>query len=328
MSGEGEIEVQDRDYEAEARNLGWHPQEEFRGSPNDWVDAETFVRRGEQQLPIMRENNRKLATRARRAEDELADMRTKLDEVNSSLTTLRTMAERSNEAGYQRALADLKAQQRQAVRDGDEATFDKIAGEIEKVEETRTEIAAAAKPPEPRPDAPKGPRATPEFTAWFAENKDWILADPVLGNAATRFDIQLKNADEDYTEAERWDKVKEMVQEKYPRRFANATGEDMPPRKEPEQENHQQPTAPNLRRAASVLTPSGGAPASSGKKGGIDSIQNPTERAEARKAFQSIRRSITDYTEAEYMKVYVDPGADVIADSISRKVKANGSARA
>lgn len=324
MSGEGE-EIQPRDYESEARQLGWHPQAEFRGNADDWVDAETFVRRGEQQLPIMRENNRKLTQRVRAADERLADMQAKLEGVTESLRTLRTMAEKSNEAGYQRALADLKAQQREAVKQGDEATFDRIQGEIEKVEETREQIAAA--PPKP-PDQPerRGPKTTPEFQAWFEDNKDWLMKDQTLANAATKFEVELRTADEVLNESELWDRVTELVKGSYPRRWAAATGEAMPQREPERPVRHDQP-APNLRRAASVLTPSGGAPPSQ-RKGGIDAIQDPTERAEARKAFARLQRSITDYTEDEYMKVYVNPGADVIGDSIRRKVKANGSARA
>ena len=48
------------DFEGEARAQGWVPQEEFRGRENDWVDAETFVKRGREILPIVRKNNEKL----------------------------------------------------------------------------------------------------------------------------------------------------------------------------------------------------------------------------------------------------------------------------
>jgi hypothetical protein len=311
-----EAEVIDRDWEAEASLLGWHPLEEFRGNPAEWIDARTFVVRGEAQLPLLRENNRRLTQRVRRSDDELADMRAKLDEVNDSLKTLRTMAERSNEAGYQRALADLKAQQRQAVRDGDEATFDKIEGEIAKVEATREEVTPKSEPVA-KPDAPKGPKGTPEFQAWFAENKDWVQADQTLGRAAIQAETELRNADDDYTESEIWEKVTDMVQAKYPRRFAAATG-TTPAAAAPSA------SGSTPRRAAGVLAPSGGASSSSTKKTGIDSIQDPDERKIARAAFQSIRRGIPDYTEAEYMSVYVNPGADTIAPAIKRKV-GNGS---
>ena len=39
------------DAETAAREMGWRPKEEFRGEAEKWVDAETFVSRGEHFLP-------------------------------------------------------------------------------------------------------------------------------------------------------------------------------------------------------------------------------------------------------------------------------------
>lgn len=309
-------ETQDRDYEAEARQLGWHPLSEFNGDPKDFVDARAFVIRGESRLPILQENNRKLSQRVRRTDDELAETRTKLAEMDVSLKALRTMAEKSNEAGYQRALADLKAQQRQAVADGDVPRFEKIETEIAAVEATREEIVPK---PDLVPPPNKGPKGSPEFLAWLAENNDWVQADPILGKYAVDAELSLRQGDDDLTEGEIWDQVTETVKEKYPRRFAKATGGQAPAQHEPGE-------APS-RRAAPVLVPRGGSPANQVRKGGIASIQDPEERKIAQAAFNSIRRGIPDYTEAEYMKAYTQPNYDPIPDATARRLKANGSAR-
>ena len=42
------------DIEQTARDMGWRPQEEFRGEASKWVDAQTFVSSGENFLPILR----------------------------------------------------------------------------------------------------------------------------------------------------------------------------------------------------------------------------------------------------------------------------------
>lgn len=326
MSAEGVIEhleSDDRDYEAEARSMGWHPKEDFRGNAEDWVDAKTFIRRGEEQLPIMRENNRKLMTRVRRAEDDNSELRTKLDALQGSIDALRKLAETANEAGYRRAVEDLKAKQRQAVREGDEATFDRIQEEINQAEKTHKETTTAVTTTEAPPKkAPAGVQGTPEFKVWFSDNQDWILKDQTLVTAATEAERELRNSDEPYSEAEIWDQVTEMVKSKFPRRFAAATGSAPPP------------TAPRSadgaapRRAPTVLPPSGGAPSSRQPKTGIEGIQDPEERKAARVAFNRIKASIPDYTESEYMKAYTTPNYDSISPAIERKAKANGTARA
>jgi len=309
-----ESEGTDRDFEGEARQLGWHPLEEFRGKPADWVDARTFVMRGEEQLPVLRENFRKTMTRARRAEDDNADLRQKLNEMGESLTTMRTMMERGQEAGYQRAKAEFEAQMRDAVRNGDEARFDHIQAEMTKLDERHEEITA---PPPKQPEQPnKGPKMTPEGQAWMQDNDVWLKADPILFQAAVRAELELRNGDDPLTEAQIWDGVTDMVQQKYPRRFAAATGEPAPTREAPE---------PQQRRAPTVLSPRTGIPQNQQRKGGIDGIADPEERKVARAAYNSIKRGIPDYTEADYMKVYLNPNADVIPDSIARRNKANGA---
>lgn len=320
MSEAGDIDTgtegYDRDWNTEARAMGWHPQEEYNGPPDKWVDSKTFVTRGENQLPIMRENNRKLAQRVRQRDDDNAELRNQMAEMRESLSTMRTMMERGQEVGYERAKSEFESQMRQAVANGDVATFDKLNGEMERLDAQHEKIITP--PPKAADTATKGPKSTPEFQNWFAENGDWVKADPTLGRAAVAAETELRQSDEVLSEGELWDRVTEMVQTKYPRRFAAATGGTPQP-------THQANGESAPRRAAAVLSPSGGSSASTVKKGGIDSIADPDERKVARAAYQSIKRGISDYTEAEYMKVYVNPGADVIGDAVKRKV-ANGKA--
>jgi hypothetical protein len=43
--------------------MGWTAKEKFRGDPERWVDAATFVKNGEESLPILRERLRTLERR-------------------------------------------------------------------------------------------------------------------------------------------------------------------------------------------------------------------------------------------------------------------------
>jgi hypothetical protein len=57
VSQEGEVDPR---IIREAREDGWRPKEEFNGREEDWIDAETFVRRGKEINPLLRKNNEKL----------------------------------------------------------------------------------------------------------------------------------------------------------------------------------------------------------------------------------------------------------------------------
>lgn len=43
----------DRDYESEARAVGWKPEADFKGKPGRWKDAESFIHAREEQMPIL-----------------------------------------------------------------------------------------------------------------------------------------------------------------------------------------------------------------------------------------------------------------------------------
>src|SRR3990167_3752736 len=64
--------------ETQARDMGWRPKEEFKGSEDKWVDAKTFIDRGEHVLPIVK------AT-ANRLREDLVATNTRLGEVTEAL---------------------------------------------------------------------------------------------------------------------------------------------------------------------------------------------------------------------------------------------------
>lgn len=115
--GDAEPQSQPRDYESEARQLGWRPLEEFKGDPSKHVDEETFVRRADEIMPLLKKKDQ-----AQRRE---------IDDLKKQVKRL-TRAEQN---AYESALADLRNQQREAVQTGDIREFDRISERIDKVSE-------------------------------------------------------------------------------------------------------------------------------------------------------------------------------------------------
>lgn len=90
----------ERNWDAEAREEGWVPQEQYKGS-KPWIDAKTFVERGEQILPIVSAQNRKL-------KDELQGLRATTAQLVAVMNT-NIAKERAEKDQYIRQLEDLKA---------------------------------------------------------------------------------------------------------------------------------------------------------------------------------------------------------------------------
>ncbi len=108
-------EAPNQEIETEAREMGWKPQSEWKGKPDDWKDAGTWVARGKEILPIV--------------SGELKKSKAEVAELRASLKRLETMGEKTLARELERQRVQLTekfdAQKREAVRTGDEEAYDK-----------------------------------------------------------------------------------------------------------------------------------------------------------------------------------------------------------
>lgn len=297
-----------------ARVMGWKPFDEYRGDPRKWTDWQEFIRKGEEELPVMRDNNRRMVDRLARTDVELTTLRETVASQKTAIDSAIALAKRADERGYQRGLQELKDRQKEAFRAGDEDAFDAVQEQIDAAEAAR---AADVAPPPPAPPPPPvdaaRPALDPAISAFVAKHKEWFsdASRPYLQTAM----IGMHNAeiaeDPSVPVAEQLERAYDRMVAAYPE-IAPAGDEHLaddppPPRRE-------------ARRQPSVLPPSRGvAPRRPGAGSPIDKIADPTERADVRRAFESIKRHDPGMTEAEYMTIYNDPRADAVALVNARK---------
>ncbi len=107
------------DIEQEAKLQGWVPQEEFKGEESKWVDAETFIEKGQHILPIMRSNNKRLVTDLDSVKAEVISLKKALATQTQSMEELKIFHQESSKAQVEKARRDLVAELKEAKRDGD-----------------------------------------------------------------------------------------------------------------------------------------------------------------------------------------------------------------
>lgn len=167
--------------ETKAKAMGWAPKEQWRGDPEKFVDAETFVQRGEEILPILRANNKKLET-------ELGSVRTQL---NNQEKLLKASAESMEELkNFNSSMAKERAGQRKeelkaALKTAREAGDVDAEVEItQQLAETTEALKVANKPKTIATETATGesPAAnymqTPEWKGWIQDNP-WFGSDKV-----------------------------------------------------------------------------------------------------------------------------------------------------
>lgn len=151
------------DVEARARAQGWVPREEFRGPSENWRDASEFVRRGEEELPIVRE-------RLRDATRKIADLQANFDQKVARIERMSVAAldrqRLSLEASYEAAL-------REAATNGDVGRYDQLSQDkrvaLHAHDQQFADVSA-----QPKVDTRQ--QVAPEVSTWVQSNP-WFESD-------------------------------------------------------------------------------------------------------------------------------------------------------
>ena len=268
---------EDEDAEKEARHLGWVPKEEFRGTEKHWVDADTFLERGRQILPILKQNNKALT-------DELKASRAEISEMQLTMREFSEMYKKMSESAYTKAMADIKAQIRQAQNAGDYDVADQLTDQYDQLKEDSKNI----KVPEV-----KAPSVNPEQAAWnnivedWTAETNWYGKDKTLTRQMDAIARELAAGDATLLGTRRLlEKAEKQLREELPDRFTN-------PR----------------RATGSPVT--GASSSSAGSRGASASVRDLP--AEAKASGQRMVKQGLFKDLAEYAKAYFDDTKDVIS---------------
>ena len=289
--------------EAEAHRMGWRPLSDFRGEPGTFIGAREFIERGKNFLPFVKKDLERSKAENEKLHGEIRGLRGEMGEIKQIAEQFRDTALQAEQRGYDRAMNELKQRQRQAAADGNIQEYDETETEIARVEAERK--AAAPKPaPKPRETpAPAAPAVDPAVTDFVAANP-WFTRDPVLNAAMQAEHVALLEAAPGLTTAENLQRAKAAIIKRFPAKFGLT--------REQVEEDPDAPPARPRRPARPVESSGDGAarPVERRVELTFGSIQDPAERAEARRAFERQKRLMPGYTEAEYMRLYNNPRAD------------------
>ena len=219
MSEEQVVETQQEapegpQYESEARAQGWVAQDEFRGSESDWVDAETFVRRGKEIMPILRKNNEKLLK-------ELGEARKIAEEARESAKEFREYQKQQFEKktkDLEGQLEQLKQAKRDAITQGDGDRAIAIDDAMDDLKEQRLEAKEDLKAAEEK--AKEVPQITqdPILNTWMEKN-DWFGKDSRMTGVANGLGVSLRQENPNLNGQAFLDKLDSELQEMFPEKF-------------------------------------------------------------------------------------------------------------
>lgn len=138
------------DVEAQARRLGWKPEEDWKGDKTGWVDASTFM-----------DHARTMPAKVKRLEEDFAKRLEAIEKANAA-------ALKRQQDAHKAEMTRIRADQRKAVEVGDTEAYDRLEAQREQLQQPQ--------------DAPE-PRMAPQVQDWTQRNA-WFNRDPVMRAAA------------------------------------------------------------------------------------------------------------------------------------------------
>ena len=187
--------------EQKALDMGWRPKDDFDGPEEDFIDAKEFVRR------------KPLFDKIEQQSKEVKALRRTLEEFKEHYTKV-------EEAQYKKALAALKEQRKDALKDGDGDRFEALDDQIKEAEQEVAQIRAV------RETTPETPAQEPaEFINWKRVNT-WYTQNQDMRGFADDYGTSL--ARRGIPPDEVLKRVTEAVRKQFPEKFVNKNKQSAP----------------------------------------------------------------------------------------------------
>ena len=158
----------------EAESQGWVSKERYRGNESDWVDAETFVKRGREILPILRKNNENLVKDLNATKEQLKEFREAAEEFKKFQ---KESYERKAQE-YEQRIQDIKESRAQAISDGDGQKVNALDDALDQAKDELKGAKQAVKDADKAPTTPQidtvidpGLQSWLDRNTWFGQDK-------------------------------------------------------------------------------------------------------------------------------------------------------------
>lgn len=208
---EGDKPAEMSEKEKRARRLGWVPESEWdeeraeregRRKPSKFISADEFIERTEDNIPIMRDQLRRVDAKLTDAESKINDMH---GVILSQREMTRAAVQRAREAGRR----DAEQAMRDAVVEGDTDKYDAAKEKLKEIDAIVTD--------EPRREPAKKSN-DPEAERWVGQNP-WFNDDQELSTVMINEHVRVKKANPDMPQWEQFEKAKRILMKRFPEKF-------------------------------------------------------------------------------------------------------------
>lgn len=195
--------------QAKAEKMGWIPPARYRGEPERFVDADEYVARGEQVLPIVRAQNQRLQDEVASLKASQAALQESLQKANTALEEIEERHTVATVKAVEQAKKDLQKRLAEAHDAGDSAAIAEITGLMVDLNASSAE-PPKKKEPETKP-LPQPAVVPPELKAWQEANP-WFGTDKRKTALALGIAQELRDSGTTLEGVAFYEKVREEVE--------------------------------------------------------------------------------------------------------------------
>lgn len=204
--GQDEAVIENPQATYEAGRKGWVPKDQYKKDPATWVDADTFLQRGDRFVANLQRDVQRLT-------QQLADFEgTKAAFVKFSEDTLAR-----KDVELKEAIANLRTQRVQAIREGEDDLAIQIEDRIDLLRDQQKTVKAidvVAPPPVKNNDADD-----PVLQEWISEDNAWFNENVAMRDFAIKIGEALIANKEPLRGRRFLDKIRSIMETEFPRRF-------------------------------------------------------------------------------------------------------------
>lgn len=197
----------------EAGRKGWVPKDQYKKDPASWVDAKTFLQRGD-----------RFVSNLQREVDGLKQKLSDFEGTKAAFVKFseETLAKKDSE--LKEAISALRVQRSQATREGDDELAVQLEDRIELLRDQRVEVKTL-----PEAAATTTKPAGPDnndlvLREWVSEGNEWFDTEPKLRDFAVAMGEQMIAGGETTRGRRFLDKIAAAMAIEFPRRFKAKDG--------------------------------------------------------------------------------------------------------
>ncbi len=195
--------------QTKAEKMGWIPPSRYRGEAERFTDAQEYLDRGEQVLPIIRQTNKRLEAELSAAREETAALKASVTAATAAIEDIKERHSAETARAVERAKVDLKTRLKAASEAGDHDAVAEITGLM--IDLTAASKEAPVEKKTPVKEEPKALEIPADMKAWFTENP-WYGTDRRKTALANGIAQELRDGGTSLRGVDFFEKVREEVE--------------------------------------------------------------------------------------------------------------------